>query len=77
MPAGVNNRYGFKSFTFATHARTSGMIADQLKTQLDVTLDKRKIHLEQPIRTLGEHQVLLRLHRDVSIPIKVVVEPEQ
>src|SRR6266403_495673 len=33
---------------------TAGMIADQLKTQLDVTLDKKKIHLEQAIRALGE-----------------------
>src|SRR3954451_11172019 len=35
---------------------TSGMIADQLKTQFEITLDKRKIHLEQPIKTLGEHE---------------------
>ena len=45
---------------------TSGMIADQLKTQFDVTLDKRKIHLEHPIRALGDHEVELRLHADVS-----------
>ena len=42
-------------------AVTSGTIADQLKTQFDVALDKKKIHLEQPIRTLGEHEVELRL----------------
>src|SRR5919197_376383 len=36
---------------------TSGMIADQLKTQFDIALDKRKIHLEHPIKTLGEHEV--------------------
>ncbi len=44
---------------------TAGTIADQLKTQFDVALDKRKIHLEHPIRTLGEHEVELRLHHDV------------
>ena len=49
---------------------TSGMIADQLKTQFDVTLDKRKIHLEQPIRALGDHEVELRLHADVNAPSK-------
>ena len=53
---------------------TSGMIADQLKTQFDVTLDKRKIHLEHPIRTLGEHDVELRLHADVITTLKVRVE---
>ena len=53
---------------------TSGMIADQLKTQFEVSLDKRKIHLEHPIRTLGEHDVELRLHADVTTSLKVKVE---
>jgi large subunit ribosomal protein L9 len=53
---------------------TPGMIADQLKTQFDVTLDKRKIHLDHPIRTLGEHDVELRLHADVITTLKVRVE---
>lgn len=53
---------------------TSGMIADQLKTQFDISLDKRKIHLEHPIRTLGEHEVALRLHQDVAATLKVRVE---
>ena len=41
---------------------TAGMIADQLKTQFDIVLDKRKIHLEHPIKVLGEHDIELRLH---------------
>lgn len=53
---------------------TTGMIADQLKTQFDVALDKRKIHLEAPIRTLGEHEVELRLYQDVNTKLKVRVE---
>jgi large subunit ribosomal protein L9 len=53
---------------------TSGMIADQLKTQFDISLDKRKIHLEQPIRALGDHEVELRLHHDVNCTLKVRVE---
>jgi len=53
---------------------TAGMIADQLKTQFEITLDKRKIHLEHPIRTLGDHEVELRLHQDVAATIKVHVE---
>ena len=55
-------------------AVTSGTIADQLKTQFDVALDKRKIHLEHPIRALGEHDVELRLHADVITKVKVRVE---
>src|SRR5213076_362781 len=53
---------------------TTGMIADQLKTQFEVTLDKRKIHLEQPIRALGDHEIVLRLHPDVTSTLKVRVE---
>lgn len=55
---------------------TAKDIADALEAQ-KFHIERRKIQLEEPIRTLGEHEVLLRLHRDVSIPIKVVVEPEQ
>ena len=53
---------------------TSGMIADQLKTQFEVSLDKKKIHLEQPIRALGDHEIELRLHSDVATTLKVRVE---
>ena len=53
---------------------TTGMIADELKHQFDISLDKRKIHLEHPIRTLGEHDVELRLHHDVVAQLKIRVE---
>jgi large subunit ribosomal protein L9 len=53
---------------------TSGMIADELKHQFDITLDKRKIHLEGSIKTLGEHEVELHLHAEVKSTLKVRVE---
>src|SRR5215813_1020369 len=53
---------------------TPGMIADQLKTQFEISLDKRKIHLEHAIRVLGEHDVELRLHPEVVTSLKVRVE---
>jgi large subunit ribosomal protein L9 len=55
-------------------AVTSGSIADELKTQFGIALDKKKIHLEQPIRTLGEHEIEMRLHPDVNATLKVLVE---
>jgi large subunit ribosomal protein L9 len=55
-------------------AVTAGMIADQLKTQFDIVLDKKKIHLEHPIKTIGEHDIELRLHPEVSATLKVRVE---
>lgn len=50
-------------------------IADFLATH-KIDIDKRKIQLEEPIKTVGEYQVPIRLHREVTVPIKVVVEPE-
>jgi large subunit ribosomal protein L9 len=53
---------------------TAGMIADELKHQFDITLEKRKIHLEHPIKTLGEHEVELHLHAEVKGTLKIRVE---
>jgi large subunit ribosomal protein L9 len=55
---------------------TAKDIADALEAE-KFHVERRKIHLEEPIRTLGEHKVTLRLHRDVSTEITVIVEPEQ
>lgn len=53
---------------------TAGMIADELKHQFDISLDKRKIHLEHPVRALGEYDVELNLHAEVKGVLKVRVE---
>jgi large subunit ribosomal protein L9 len=55
-------------------AVTAGMIADELKHQFDVSLDKKKIRLEHPIKVLGEHEIELHLHQDVKSTLKVRVE---
>ncbi len=54
---------------------TAKDIADSLEAQ-KFHIERRKVQLDEPIRTLGEHSVTLRLHRDVSVPIKVIVEAE-
>jgi large subunit ribosomal protein L9 len=53
---------------------TAGMLADELKQQFDVTLEKKKIHLDRPIRSLGDHEVDLRLHTGVQGTLKVRIE---
>jgi large subunit ribosomal protein L9 len=55
---------------------TAKDIADALEAQR-FHIERRKIQLDEPIRTLGDHKVTLRLHRDVSAEIDVVIEPEQ
>jgi len=53
---------------------TAGMIADELKHQFDIALDKKKIHLESAIKALGEYEVELRLHAEVKSTLKVRVD---
>ena len=55
-------------------AVTSGMIADELKHQFDIALEKKKILLEHPIRATGEYEVPLNLHAEVKSILKVRVE---
>jgi large subunit ribosomal protein L9 len=54
---------------------TSGDIAEALaKKSFD--LDRRKIQLHEPLKTLGEFTVPIRLHRDVTTHLKVIIEKE-
>ncbi len=53
--------------------------ASDLATELEhkgFNIDRRKIHLDEPIKTLGEFSVPIRLYREVMPKIKVMVEKE-
>jgi large subunit ribosomal protein L9 len=54
---------------------TSSDIAASLASQ-GVEIDKRKVQLQEPIKRLGEYDVPIKLHRDVTAPIKVKVVAE-
>ena len=54
---------------------TSGDIAHQLEEQ-GYTIDRRKISLEEPLRSLGEFHVPIKLHREVTSHLKVTVKGE-
>ena len=51
---------------------TSKDVAEALE-QKNFTIDRRKIQLDEPIKQLGEHKVLVRLHRDVTAEVTVNV----
>lgn len=55
-------------------AVTAGTIADELKNQYEAAVERKKIHLPHPIKTLGDHEVELRLHPQVHVTLKVKVE---
>jgi large subunit ribosomal protein L9 len=54
---------------------TSGDIADAL-TKKGFNLDRRKIQLHDPLKTVGEFAVPVKLHKDVTAHLKVVIERE-
>jgi large subunit ribosomal protein L9 len=54
---------------------TAGDIAEALEKK-GFNVDRRKIQLDEPLRTLGDFTVTMRLHRDVATSIKVTVEKE-
>ncbi len=51
-------------------------IADAVKEQTGIELDKRKIHIQEPIKTSGTHSVPVRLHKDVGFDITIGVVTE-
>ncbi len=51
---------------------TSSDIAQALETH-GMTTDRRKIQLEEPLRHLGEFHVPVKLHREVTAHIKIVI----
>jgi large subunit ribosomal protein L9 len=54
---------------------TSSDIASEL-TKQGFNVDRRKIHLDDPLKTLGEFHVPVKLHRDVTAHVKVVINKE-
>jgi large subunit ribosomal protein L9 len=54
---------------------TSGDIADALEKK-GFNLDRRKIQLHEPLKTVGEFTVPVKLHKDVTAHLKVVIGKE-
>lgn len=53
---------------------SSKEIAQAAKEQLALELDKKKMQLSEPIKTVGTHMVPIKLHPQVTASLKVVVE---
>ena len=54
---------------------TSSDIAHALEAK-GFTIDRRKIQLDEPLKTVGEFKVPVKLHKDVTVPVKVTVAKE-
>lgn len=55
---------------------TAADIAEALEKKTGRSIDKRKLILDEPIRSLGAHRVSIKLLADLTAEIEVVVEPE-
>jgi len=52
---------------------TNADIAQQLKREAGIEVDKRKIEVEPAIKSLGPHEVIVSLHPEVTATLRVVV----
>ena len=55
---------------------SSKEIAAEVKSQLGLEVDKKKVQLKDPIKSLGTHNVPIKLHPKVTTELKVVVTEE-
>jgi large subunit ribosomal protein L9 len=55
---------------------TTADLAEEVAKQTGETVDRRDIHLEEPIRSLGTHEVSVRLHPEVNATLSIQVEAE-
>ena len=55
---------------------SSKEIAEAVKTQMNLSVDKKKIQIKEGIKTLGTHMVSVKLHPEVTAELKVVVKEE-
>jgi len=52
---------------------TAADVADAVTAQSGVELDRRRLHIDEPIKTLGSHEIPVKLHTDVEFRLNVEV----
>lgn len=55
---------------------TAADIAEALAAR-DLAVDRRRIHLAEPLKTLGEHAVPIKLHREITATVRVKIVPAE
>ena len=58
---------------------TAAMVADAVKEQLGVEIDRKRVELGKPIKVAGAHEVVISLYRDIrtTVVVLVGVKPEE
>ncbi len=52
---------------------TTSDVVEAVEAQTSVVLDRRRLHLDEPIKTLGAHEVPVKLHSDVEFRVTIEV----
>lgn len=68
----LNVRTGDEGKLFG--AVTATNIADELKSHFDIDIDRRKIHIGDPIKLMGDYYVDMNLHAEVHTKLHVIVK---
>jgi large subunit ribosomal protein L9 len=56
---------------------TSKDVADIINERLKLGIDKRQVELEEPIKSMGEYEVAIKLHPQIVAKAKIIVEAEK
>ena len=74
-PIKVRARVGEEGRLFGSV--TAAELAEEIERQTGVKVDRRDVHLDEPIRSVGVHQVTVHLFTDVDPAVPVEVEPAE
>ena len=55
---------------------TAGEVAEEIERQTGIKIDRHDVHLDEPIRSIGVHEVRVHLFAEVDPVVSVEVEPE-
>ena len=55
---------------------TAAEVASAVEAQTGIAIDRRRLHMAEPIKTLGSHEVPVKLHADVEFRVTLEVVPE-
>jgi large subunit ribosomal protein L9 len=67
----ISARAGAEGKLFGSVTTTE--VAEAVAAQTGIEIDRRKLHLDEPIKSIGQHLVPAKLHADVEFPITVDV----
>ena len=56
---------------------TAALIADAIKAELDVEIDRKRVELGKPIKVAGSHEVEISIYREIKASIVVLVGVEE